>query len=226
LSRDYKDFTCGLTNRPATEDKRDGHMGGFRDWRTRADLSWNLHRGAVRKNLVFGPFRLVPSERRLEREGQPVPVGSRALDLLCRLAANPGDVVPKSELMAAAWPDLTVDGGSLRFHVAQLRRALGETEGDRYIQNVPGRGYCFVKPVSLAEAEQVQSGPPATMALQQMARRELLGEIRTALDPVVGECGEDLTFHLAEMCVRILEECGFPQGGRGPARARLQLSRG
>ena len=162
----------------------------------------------------------------MNAKASPCLWGAGRWTFLCRLAANPGDVVPKSELMAAAWPDLTVDGGSLRFHVAQLRRALGETEGDRYIQNVPGRGYCFVKPVSLAEAEQVQSGPPATMALQQMARKELLGEIRTALDPVVGECGEDLTFHLAEMCVRILEECGFPQGGRGPARARLQLSRG
>lgn len=187
-------------------------MGGFHDWRTRADMSWKLQRAAVRKHLVFGPFRLAPSERRLEREGRTVPVGSRALDLLCRLASSPGDVIPKSELMAAAWPDLTVDGGSLRFHVAQLRRALGETEWDRYIQNVPGRGYCFVKPVSVTEAEQAQGGLPATMTLPQMARRELLGEIRTALDLVVGDCGEkDLTLHLAETCVRILAERGFPE---------------
>lgn len=187
-------------------------MGSFRDWRTRADLSWRLQRAAVRKNLVFGPFRLVPSERRLEREGRTVPVGSRALDLLCRLASSPGDVIPKSELMAAAWPDLTVDDGSLRFHVAQLRRALGETDGDRYIQNVPGRGYCFVKPVSVTEAEQALGAPPATMTLPQRARRELLGEIRTALDLVVGHCGEEgLTLHLAETCVRILVERGFPK---------------
>jgi DNA-binding winged helix-turn-helix (wHTH) protein len=185
-------------------------MGSCRDWRALANSSWKLQRAAVRRNLVFGPFRLAPSERRLEREGRPVALGSRALDLLCRLAANPGDVIPKSELMAAAWPDLTVDGGSLRFHVAQLRRALGETEGDRYIQNVPGRGYCFVKPVSVIEAEQAQGGPPAAMALPQLARRELLGEIRTALDRVVGDYGgEDLTLHLAETCVRILVERVF-----------------
>jgi hypothetical protein len=55
--------------------------------------------------------------------------------------------------MAQAWPDVTVDEGSLRFHIACLRKALGDgTNGARYITNLPGRGYCFAAPISRSTA--------------------------------------------------------------------------
>jgi predicted ATPase len=44
-----------------------------------------------------------------------------------------------------------VEEGSLRFHVAGLRKALGDgKDGARYIATIPGRGYCFVAPISLS----------------------------------------------------------------------------
>jgi predicted ATPase/DNA-binding winged helix-turn-helix (wHTH) protein len=96
----------------------------------------------------FGAFILHPAARLLEKDGDPVPLGSRAFDILCRLVDSSGEVVSKDDLMAAAWPDLTVEEGSLRFHIARLRRALGDgVGGKRYIENLPGRGYCFVTPV-------------------------------------------------------------------------------
>ena len=105
----------------------------------------------IPETFSFGPFRIVPHARRLERDGSPIPLGSRAFDLLCLLVTRPGDVVSKGELMAKAWPDLTVDESSLRFHIAQLRRALGDGQGgEHYVANVPGRGYCFVATVDRA----------------------------------------------------------------------------
>jgi DNA-binding winged helix-turn-helix (wHTH) protein len=54
---------------------------------------------------------------------------------------------PVARSMARVWPELTVEESSLRFHIAQLRRALGDDQGrERYVTNVPGRGYCFVAP--------------------------------------------------------------------------------
>lgn len=94
--------------------------------------------------LCFGPFRLVPRERRLERDGIVVQLGSRALDILIALAERPGEVLGKDALMTRAWPDLTVDESNLRFHIAGLRKALEDGVGEqRYIVNVPGRGYCL-----------------------------------------------------------------------------------
>ncbi|WP_313602701.1 ATP-binding protein [Rhizobium sp.] len=90
----------------------------------------------------FGPFRLSPSERRLERDGASVSIGSRAFDLLAVLVENAGAVVTKKELTAKAWPDTVVDEVSLRVHISGLRKILGENDaGNPYITNVSGRGY-------------------------------------------------------------------------------------
>ena len=45
--------------------------------------------------LAFGNFRLYPRERRLEREGRPVRIGDRALDILVALTGRAGEVVTK-----------------------------------------------------------------------------------------------------------------------------------
>ena len=99
----------------------------------------------VQAEFSFGPFRLVPHARLLEREGLPTSLGSRAFDLLCLLASRPGEVVSKADLIANAWPGLTVDECNLRLQITNVRRALGDNHGsERYVVNVPGRGYCFV----------------------------------------------------------------------------------
>src|SRR5215510_14496035 len=99
--------------------------------------------------LLFGPFCLVPAERLLTREGASVELGARALDILIALASRPNDVISKKELSSRVWPDVTVEESSLRFHMASLRKALGDGKnGARYISTLTGRGYCFVAPLS------------------------------------------------------------------------------
>jgi predicted ATPase/DNA-binding winged helix-turn-helix (wHTH) protein len=99
--------------------------------------------------ISFGPFRLFPKARLLEKGGVPLQVGGRALDILIFLAGRPGEVVDKRQLMKQVWADVNVDEGSLRFHITGLRKALGGTAGSQYVKNVPGRGYCFAaQPIS------------------------------------------------------------------------------
>src|SRR6266702_3816039 len=96
-------------------------------------------------NLQFGPFELSSKERVLRREGEVLPLGSRALDILIYLAGRPGEVIAKQELIDHVWPDVTVEEGSIRVHVAAIRKALGDGQfGNRYIANIKGRGYSFV----------------------------------------------------------------------------------
>src|SRR5438309_4797007 len=104
-----------------------------------------MHGVAVHRKLKFGPFELSSSERVLRREGEPLPLGGRALDILIYLAERPGEVIAKQELMDHVWSDVTVDEGSLRVHVAAIRKALGDGQfGNRYIANIKARGYSFV----------------------------------------------------------------------------------
>ena len=113
--------------------------------------------------LSFGPFNLVASERLLTKDGVPVDLGARALDILIALISTPNEVVSKKDLMSRVWPDVTVEEGSLRFHMTSLRKALGDgKDGARYITTLAGRGYCFVAPVS--QASRPRDEVPAALA--------------------------------------------------------------
>jgi predicted ATPase/DNA-binding winged helix-turn-helix (wHTH) protein len=100
---------------------------------------------AVHRKLRFGPFELSIGERVLRRDGHVLPLGDRALDILIYLVDRPGEVIAKQELIDHVWSDVTVEEGSLRVHMAAIRKALGDGQfGNRYIANIKARGYSFV----------------------------------------------------------------------------------
>lgn len=117
--------------------------------------------------VLFGPFRLVAAERLLTKEGVPVNIGGRAIDVLIALIGRNGAIISGRELVDIVWPDVTVEEANLRVHIAALRRALDDgRDGSRYIVNVPGRGYCFVAPL-LRSASEAPSATPNTTPLPQ-----------------------------------------------------------
>jgi DNA-binding winged helix-turn-helix (wHTH) protein len=136
-----------------------------------------------RDSVTFGPFRLFATERLLERDGVPVNLGGRALDILLTLVERAGEVISTKELIAAVWPDVTVDDGSLRFHIAGLRKMLGDgKDGARYVANVWGRGYCFVAPVQRAGPLVVANGDAPRLAVPAADRAIAFGRFRLEPD--------------------------------------------
>lgn len=110
----------------------------------------------------FGPFRLIPSERLLAKGNEPVVLGGRALDILIALVERAGELVSHRELVKRVWADVVVEESNLRYHIAALRRALGDgREGARYIANVPGRGYSFVASVQRSAQHDSSKGASA-----------------------------------------------------------------
>src|SRR5580698_3248334 len=90
--------------------------------------------------ISFGPFSLNAGKRLLLKDGVPVELGARTLDTLIALIIRPNEPLSKRELMETVWPDVTVSEGSLRFHIASLRKALGDgIDGARYIVTLGGR---------------------------------------------------------------------------------------
>lgn len=88
----------------------------------------------------FGDFILVPSERKLTRDGIDLTLGARAFDMLNFLVANRHRVLTKGEILDAIWPDIAVEESNLTVHVSALRKALGS----KSLATIPGRGYQFV----------------------------------------------------------------------------------
>lgn len=98
--------------------------------------------------LHFGPYAFHLRQRLILDGDRQLRMGGRALDILQVLVERAGRVVSKEHLIALVWPSSVVEEINLRVHIAALRRALGDGEnGQRYIVNVPQRGYSFVAAV-------------------------------------------------------------------------------
>ena len=144
---------------------------------------------AVHSKLRFGPFELSIGERVLRRDGQVLPLGGRALDILIYLADRPGEVIAKQELIDHVWPDVTVEEGSLRVHIAAIRKALADGQfGNRYIANVKARGYSFVGAV-IALAGSTESRNDRSRQQGRLPARPLM---MIGRETVVGEVGDKL----------------------------------
>jgi DNA-binding winged helix-turn-helix (wHTH) protein len=141
--------------------------------------------------IAFGPFRLRAAQRRIEKDGTPVLLPARAFDILVALIEQAGTVVSKNELMTKVWPGVTVDEGSLRVHVAALRKALGDGEGGaRYLSTVSGQGYCFVTQVSRADDARPSPIRPAPGQTHNLPARQLQ---MVGRDQTVDEIADKLT---------------------------------
>jgi predicted ATPase/DNA-binding winged helix-turn-helix (wHTH) protein len=136
------------------------------------------------RQFDFGAFRLLPDQRLVERSGVPLLLGGRAMDILIALVERAGEVICQRELIDLVWPNVHVDDGNLRHHVVVLRRALDDgVDGARYVVNVPGRGYCFVCPVS------PPSGGVPTRTVPAPRPSTLRG-LPSRLDRMVGRAAE------------------------------------
>jgi predicted ATPase/DNA-binding winged helix-turn-helix (wHTH) protein len=130
--------------------------------------------------LFFGPFELRPAERLLLRQGVPIALGGRAMDILLRLIEREGELVSPDELLASVWRGVNVDPTALRVQMSALRKSLSEADPDgRYLSNVPGRGYCFVAsilreagPVPVAASHHAYDRLAAPPALGRMIGRD------------------------------------------------------
>lgn len=110
-----------------------------------------------KQSYEFGPFRLIPDERQLLRDGEPVALTPKGFDLLVVLVEDAGHLIEKGELLNRVWPDSFVEEGNLTVKMSELRRALGKTaEGAHYVETVPRSGYRFVASVTSSGDEQLE----------------------------------------------------------------------
>src|SRR6266436_1199367 len=95
----------------------------------------------------FGSYQLDAVERVLLRDGQPVTVPPKDLETLLVLVERAGHIVEKEELLERVWPGVFIEEGNLARHIFNLRQVLGDTDGRKYIETIPKRGYRFVAAV-------------------------------------------------------------------------------
>jgi DNA-binding winged helix-turn-helix (wHTH) protein/Tfp pilus assembly protein PilF len=105
----------------------------------------------------FGRFRLVPSERLLLRDEEPVVLKPKAFDTLVILVEHSGHIVKKDELIKMVWPDAFVEESNLNHYISILRKALNEgSDGDGYIETIRRHGFRFTADVRRVAGEDVK----------------------------------------------------------------------
>ena len=103
----------------------------------------------------FGPFVLIPERQLLLREGTPVRIGARALEILTVLVERWGELLDKQEIISSVWTDTFVDESNLKVNIAAIRKAIDPSESKlSCIVTVIGRGYRFVEPVKVVDMDE------------------------------------------------------------------------
>ncbi|GGO88835.1 response regulator transcription factor [Wenjunlia tyrosinilytica] len=91
--------------------------------------------------LRVGGLHIDLLRRQATLDGNALDLTRREFDLLSFLAARPGVVVARRELLAEVWQQSYGDDQTIDVHLSWLRRKLGETAADpRYLHTVRGVG--------------------------------------------------------------------------------------
>lgn len=145
---------------------------------------------------VFGRFRVDACKRLLFAKDELVALTPKAFDTLLALVENRGAVLSKEELMRLVWADQIVEENNLAQNIHSIRKSLGEgSEGVKYIETIPKRGYRFVADVEVL----TESLPPSPAARPSAATKPKTqyalstGGVNIAYQ-VIGEGPLDLVF--------------------------------
>jgi DNA-binding response OmpR family regulator len=139
-----------LTARDAMPDRLAGFSAGGDDYVTKpfhfdevvARLRALLKRAGADPSTTVGALRLNPVTHAISNDDREVSLTPTEFRLLAALAARPGEVVRRRELVQAAWPaGAMVHDNTLDQYVARLRRKLRDLAAPAAIATAHGVGY-------------------------------------------------------------------------------------
>jgi DNA-binding winged helix-turn-helix (wHTH) protein/tetratricopeptide (TPR) repeat protein len=172
----------------------------------------------------FAEFELDDRLFELKREGRPLRVEAKVLDLLIHLVRNRERVVPKRELLDTLWRGVKVGSQSVPQAVYAARKLLGDDpRAPRVLETVRGRGVRFVARVRVCEP-----GPASASARSStfVGRRDALTELHGLLAQsrreggrlllIAGEAGIGKSRLVSEFVSQVRAEGGVAWLGRCP----------
>jgi len=170
------------------------------------------------EEYVFGPFCLIPHRHELLRDGVPVALGSRPIELLWALVEADGAMVTKQALFERIWPRHIEADSSIWVAVSAVRRALGPgADGVPYIVSVASRGYRFAAPVT----RRMTRGAAAPDAVPPRPA-PLPGNLPQSLGPLIGRDDEIV------LCLGLMAQSKLVTitGAGGVGKTRMGLALG
>lgn len=110
----------------------------------------------------IGEWWVDPATNEIRRDGEAARLEPKVMEVLVYLAARPGRVVSREELLSALWPGVVVGDDTLTQAVIKLRKALQDSaRSPAYIETISKRGYRLVARVGEGAASSAE--PAATV---------------------------------------------------------------
>lgn len=167
-----------------------------------------------------GAWEVDGDRRELRAHGKPVPIGSRAFEIIERLAEAAGQFVGKDELVAHVWRGVTVDENTLRVHIHAIRKALGPDRS--LLKTDAGRGYRLLGPWTVKQDEDVHSALPSRASVAQPGQRTH-SNLPAAVSDVVGRSTAVRAIKDLTTAFRVVTLTG--PGGIGKTTVALEFAR-
>ena len=109
-------------------------------------------------SLVYqaGSWEIDSDRKELRIGGTHAAIGSRAFEIVEKLAESAGQLVTKDALIAHVWPGINVGENTLQVHIAAIRKALGPDRA--MLKTVSGRGYRLVGGWRIQDSDAAKPG--------------------------------------------------------------------
>lgn len=110
----------------------------------------------------FGPFVIDTRAMRLLKDGEPVEMQQRVLEVLLAIVRRRGELITKEQLVDEVWGGEAIGDASLARCLYEARRALGDdARRPKYLLTVHGRGYRLATETSVEVMEEAAGALPA-----------------------------------------------------------------
>ena len=175
------------------------------------------------RRLVYesGEWEIDLARRELRARGAPVPIGSRAFDVIEVLVRSAGGLVTKHDLTSRVWPGAIVEDNALQFHISAIRKALGPDR--ELLRTASGRGYRLLGDWTF---QQESTSPAGSIDLEpvQITAEPFQTNLPAAASDLVGRT--TAVRHLRDLlsAYRLVTLTG--PGGIGKTRLALEVARG
>ena len=142
--------------------------------------------------LAFGAFVLDLRHRQLRRDGVPVRLTAKPLDVLAFLILKRGQAVSRDQLREVVWEGTSVSDTAVEQAVTKVRKALGDDPSNpAYVHTLWGKGYVFVGDVTTDEGHRLLdrqdptagTNPPTDVGTTQFSSPAVANYDSNALQP-------------------------------------------
>ncbi|MEO5987168.1 MAG: response regulator transcription factor [Candidatus Limnocylindria bacterium] len=109
----------------------------------------NSDEAEQRDEMAFGTVRIDVARREVTVDAEPIHLTTKEFDLLAHMAASPGRIFTRDQLLARVWGyEYIGDGRTVDVHVSWLRGKLRGRGDHNHFRTVRGVGYAFAPPAT------------------------------------------------------------------------------